>query len=80
MHNAELIKQINEILAYICDNAENMEEDAVRESFLSVYKTLSDNLLCKENKDVLQNLNQEEATNLAKNMYNDEFNCNLIHQ
>lgn len=33
----------------------------------------------KENKDVLQNLNQEEATNLAKNMYNDKFNCNLIN-
>ncbi|WP_026656740.1 glycosyltransferase domain-containing protein [Butyrivibrio sp. AE3003] len=56
MHNAELIKQINEILAYICNNAENMEEDAVRESFLSVHKTLCDNLLCQENKDVLNML------------------------
>lgn len=64
MHNAELIKQINEILAYICDNAENMEEDAVRESFLSVYKTLSDNLLCKENKDVLNTLYKAVSENI----------------
>ena len=64
MKNSELIKQINEILAYICDNAEAMEESAVKESFLSVYKTLCDNLQCPENKGVLDLLYKEANENI----------------
>lgn len=64
MKNADLIKQINEILSYIYENAGAMGKDAVRDSFLSVYETLSSNLLCEENRAVLERLYKEADENI----------------
>ena len=64
MKNSELIKQINDILSYLYDNAGAMGKDAVREAFLSVYETLNANLLCDENKDTLERLYKEADENI----------------
>ncbi|RKM54340.1 DUF616 domain-containing protein [Butyrivibrio sp. X503] len=64
MKNSDLIKQINEILSYLYENAGAMGKDAVREAFLSVYETLNANLLCDENKDTLERLYKEADENI----------------
>ena len=64
MKNADLIKQINEILSYLYENAGAMGKDGVREAFLSVYETLNANLLCDENKDTLERLYKEADENI----------------
>ncbi|MBO4456426.1 MAG: DUF616 domain-containing protein [Butyrivibrio sp.] len=64
MKNTELIKQINEILAYIYDNCEKMGKSGVHDSFLSVYKTLSENISCPENENSLLQLYKEADENI----------------
>lgn len=64
MKNGVLIKQINEILAYLYENAEAVGRDAARESFLAVYDTIKGNLSCPENSEALDSFYKEADENI----------------